>query len=134
VHKIGKDDILRGRKKYKIVYKQGTKYRGKILRCLVLKTASGKLTRKEKFIFGISINHKVRLSVERNRIKRIIRESYRKYRNKMITSGEESAYSNTFLFIYRPMGNTVNPIPSFNEIDNDVKYIISQIIHASICK
>jgi len=129
VKTFGKDEIIRGRKNFRIVYERGIELRGKILRCLVVRADSHEIFSNKKVLFGISVSRKVRLAVKRNHIKRLIRESYRKNRDLMIARGVEITYPIAFLFIFSPMRGKVCVAPQFNEIDNDMKNILNQILH-----
>ena len=64
---------LKKRSDFKRVYEQGTKHAGRYFSFYVLPT--GKPGR-----IGIVVSHRFGSAVERNRIKRLIREAYRKHR------------------------------------------------------
>jgi len=73
--RLPKSHLLRKRREYDLVYREGCRYRGQ--GCVLVVRANG-LSHSR---LGISVHRRIRPSVRRNRIKRIIRESYRLHRH-----------------------------------------------------
>jgi ribonuclease P protein component len=87
------------------------------VRCLVLREPPG---RHPGLLAGVAVTRGVRRAVDRNRIKRILRETYRM--NKPLLADLDAAL--TLLFLWR---SAKQPMPSFNEIDTDMKSMLRRI-------
>jgi ribonuclease P protein component len=88
------------------------------VRCLVLREPPG---RRPGLLVGVAVARGVRRAVDRNRIKRLLRESYRA--NKPLLADLDSAL--TLLFLWRSA--KLSTMPSINEIDNDMKSMLRRI-------
>jgi len=87
------------------------------VRCLVLREPRG---RQPGLLAGVAVARGVRRAVDRNRIKRLLRESYRAH--KLILADADAAL--TLLFLWR---SAKHPMPSLDEIDNDMKSMLRRI-------
>lgn len=74
-----KIETLKKNYEFKYVLSKGTYYRGKYLTIYI------KDNKKEKNVIGIAVNTKSGKAVERNHIKRLIRENYRLIKNQLKT-------------------------------------------------
>ena len=82
-----KIDTLKKNYEFKNVLDKGKFYRGKYITIYISKN------KKEKNVIGIAVSKKVGKDVKRNRIKRLIRESYYLKRNQL-----EKGYNIVFLW------------------------------------
>lgn len=92
------------------VYKKGRFYVGKYMVIYILPNSS------EKNRLGISISRKYGKSVKRNRIKRLIRESYRQY--------EEFIESGFDIVITARHSLTM---PDFSAVRKEMKYLMKKL-------
>lgn len=74
-----KIETLKKNYEFKYVLSKGTYYRGKYLTIYIIDN------KKEKNVIGIAVNTKSGKAVERNLIKRLIRENYRLIKNQLKT-------------------------------------------------
>ena len=77
---------------FKNTFKRGKYFSGNLIECFYLKN------KEEKNYIGIAISSKLCNEVKRNRIKRVIRESYRKLENQINTG-------NIFVFLWKKKKN-----------------------------
>ncbi|MBI4548283.1 MAG: ribonuclease P protein component [Ignavibacteriae bacterium] len=126
---LKKSEIVRGRKAFQVIFERGRKIEGKILRCIVLEDDSGTIRWQSKFMVGILISRVVKRAVDRNRMKRLIREAYRLNKYMLQTNSEKFSQRIALLFIYSPKVNVSLQMPSFAEVEQDVKHILSTIFH-----
>jgi ribonuclease P protein component len=91
-------------------YKKGKFYVGRYL-VLYLLNNNGNMNR-----LGITVSRKVGKSVRRNRLKRLIRESYRSYEDKL---------GKGFDFVFSAR-NTEN-MPGFSEIIKDMRFLLKKL-------
>jgi len=130
--KFNKSEIIKKKKYFKNIYERGTEFSGKILRCLVVRTEPNEMFVKANVVFGVSVGRNVRLAVDRNRIKRLVRESYRRNRNLIKPLSEKATCTTAMLFTFRQKRGTIFRLPTFNEVENDMKNIINQILDGTI--
>ena len=84
---MNKTDTLKKNYEFKNVLDKGKFYRGKYITMYISKN------KKEKNVIGIAISKKLGKAVKRNRLKRLIRESYRLQKNEL-----EQGYNLVFLW------------------------------------
>jgi len=124
---LKKSEILRGRKNFDFVFKHGKKIDGKILRCISLKSRLAARCGAGSVIFGIAVSRAVRRAVDRNRIKRLVRESYRINKEIILPGAIEPGQILTVLFIYPPKSSRMPSVPSYRDIEEDVKTILKSV-------
>ncbi len=102
---------------------------GTHLRCLLLRGDDRERKDEMPVRFGVAVSRSVRRAVDRNRIKRLVRESYR--RNKEILIGRLTASSPSvslvFLFLRTTRSTGKTAIPPYCEIERDVQSLLRTI-------
>ena len=106
-----KIDTLKKNYEFKNVLDKGKFYRGKYITIYINKN------KKEKNIIGIAISKKLGKAVKRNRLKRIIRESYRLQKDNLI-----KGYN--IVFIWNKQANILNN--TYKEVNNDIINLFSR--------
>jgi ribonuclease P protein component len=126
---LKKSEILKGRKNFERVFASGKKFNGKYLRCLVLASGLDGSSGAKKVLFAVAVSRTLKKATDRNRIKRLVRESYR--RNKQLITPEESELPHpvAVVFVYSSKSERM---PSFNEIQEDVRSILRSVSEAGL--
>ncbi len=97
---LSKNEILRGRGVFNELFERGEKIRGRVITLFVLPSENSQM--------GIAVSKKYRRAVDRNRMRRLLREIYRK--NKVWFQKKKVVF-------YVPYSET---IPSYREFYEDV--------------
>lgn len=109
---MNKTKKLKKNYEFNNTFKRGKYFSGKFLECFFIKN------NKNINYFGIAISSKLCNAVKRNRIKRVIREAYRKSEENIITG-------NTFVFLWKK--NIEIEKCNYNNIINDMKEIFNKM-------
>lgn len=105
-----KIDTLKKNYEFKNVLDKGKFYRGKYITFYITKN------KKEKNIIGIAISKKIGKATKRNRLKRLIRESYRLQKEKL-----NKGYNFVFLWNKNQMQDC-----KCNEVQEDMKKLFQR--------
>lgn len=103
--------MLKKNNEFKYVFLKGKYYRGKCVEAFIIKN-SFKINK-----LGLAISKKIGKSVKRNKIKRLFRENYRLYEEKL-----EEGY--TFVFLWNKKCDI--ELATFNNIGEDFNIIFKK--------
>ncbi|MBI1808114.1 MAG: ribonuclease P protein component [Ignavibacteria bacterium] len=127
-HSLKRSEVLRGKKNFRHVFAQGKKIEGKILHCLFYEFREKDVTGTAAVIFGVAVPRNVKRAVDRNRIKRLIREAYRLNKNLLQDFQKgDSDQTISCLFVYTSRSAHVRSPVSFREVNNDMKTILATL-------
>ncbi len=127
---LKKSEILRGRKNFQLLFEQGRKFEGKCLRCLFVRDLHQQEGDGPKVKFAVAISRSIRRAVDRNRIKRLVRESYRKHKEVVLDAAASCPKPVALVFLYanpHRKGDALK-LPSYQEIDQDVQELLRMIV------
>jgi ribonuclease P protein component len=124
--KLPRRSILRGRKNFVHLYRHGKRIEGSLLSCFtaILPNSSGVNV---KFCFAVSVQRRAGSAVQRNKIKRWVREAYRRNIKVLTDHVERTDSPIAVLFSYRR--HETNKTIRYADIERDVQYILEKIIH-----
>jgi ribonuclease P protein component len=112
---LKRNEVLRGRKNFDLLFKRGERRSGSTIRCLVLRAPEGEPVR---VTAGFAVPKAVRRAVDRNRIKRFMRESYRLHKH-LLAPGSLGA-GIVILFLYARGKNSPEGLPSYHDVERDM--------------
>lgn len=122
-----KQESLRGRGAFRDVYTRGERIEGKFVRCFVIKANTAASPDSPRVVIGTSVSRTVKSAVERNRIKRFVRESYRTHKSILYGTAEHRSSSMKILFVFPARRSDTGRRPSYREIESDIVQIIGAI-------
>ena len=128
IRSLKRREILRGWKKIQEVYRTGEKINGKFLRCyLRLETGLDEGTPNKPLVCFI-VDREIKKAVERNKIKRLLRESYRQQKYILLDQLQKSNLRLLLIFLFSPKKNKNVRLPTYHEIYEDVGNIFQKIL------
>ena len=127
LYTLRKSEVLRGRENFQLVFDRGIRIEGKWLRCAVLRDSTLKLGSSSKIAVAVVVPRSVGTAIVRNRVKRLIRESYRLNKSLLLPRSEHTSQPLAIAFLYSKRFETSQGLPGFHEIDADVKSILRRV-------
>lgn len=121
---LRRSEILRGKKVIEFILKNGYKIEGKFVRCYIAKELPGIFN---KILFGAFTSRSISRAVDRNRLRRLIRESFRINKLMLSTDIKNRQCSAAFLFIYKQQKAPYTKKLKLIEIQNDMVKIFKKI-------
>jgi len=124
---LPRSEILRGRKKFELVFREGRVISGRFFRCIFSADPRLEIPAGTGVLFGVAVpRRQVRRAVDRNRIKRLVRESYRRNKTAVHSPGT-SASPFVLMFVYTPRADQPHRSLPFREVERDVVNILSKV-------
>ena len=125
-HTLRKKDVLRGRKSFDLLFRRGEKFSGTAIRCLVVRTPADVREETPRVIVGFAVPKTVKRAVDRNRIKRFLRESYR-LNTHLLAQQKQLARGVTILFLYSHKKGSPAGLPSYHDVEQDMKQLLKSV-------
>ena len=124
---LRKSEIIRGKKNLEEIFSYGKRIKGKFLQAVVhVKSQPGESGR--NVLVGFFARRSVKRAVDRNRVKRLMRESYRLNKHQILSSAEKLSGRVEIVFMFPPTQATpACPIPTFAQVESDVKQILTTV-------
>jgi len=125
---LKKSEILRGKKNFSIIFTQGRKTEGRYVRGLFVTGVPLSGSVHPSCVVGFAVAQKVRRAVDRNKLKRLLRESYRRNKSILHPIIGKSPAPLALVFLFTKGATHVSELPTFDDIERDVKKILSEIV------
>ena len=125
LYALKKAEILRGKHSFDNVFKHGRVIETTYVRGLLSIMSKSSDTPKSIIVVGFATQRGLLNAVERNRLKRLMRESYRLNKNMLLRSVEMSQRNANLVFMYAPKIEVSFNAITFASIENDLKTILS---------
>ena len=126
-HTLEKSEILRGKTQFDAVFNRGTKIEGKLVRGLLILDASLGRSQNASYVVGFAVARTVQRAVDRNKLKRFLREAYRRNKSILSPATNEFRTPRAVIFLYKSRAKHGVELPSLEEIENDMKEILEEI-------
>ncbi len=124
---LKRSEILSGRNNFQLVFQQGRKIQGKYLHCLVLADDRLKLRPGSSSGVGFTAPGQLKRAVDRNRLKRLLREAYRI--NKAILRPRLKRQSKplALVFLYSSNVTKSQRFPAYQDVETDMKNLLHML-------
>ena len=130
---LRKKEILRGRKAFQEIFTRGRRINGTFLQGILLVEQHEAPDKQQHVLVGFSARSTVKRAVDRNRIKRLMRESYRLNKHIFLSTVENSTTSIRLLFLFAPKKiSHSSELPSHKEVEQDVKQILDTVANMNL--
>lgn len=123
---LKRNEVLRGRNSFDLLFKRGEKFSGKAIRCLVVRAPADARETVPRVIVGFAVPRTVKRAVDRNRIKRYLRESYRLNKH-LLAQQKQLSCGVTILFLYAHKKGSQAELPSHHVVEQDMKHLLASI-------
>jgi ribonuclease P protein component len=127
-YSLKKSGILRGRTNFQRIFKHGEKIDGKFLRCLMLPAERPCKHHTEHVIVGFAVARTEKRAIDRNRVRRLIRESYRRNKKMLLSIAGRLDTSLELVFTYSRNSSCSTRNPTYQEIEHEMKKLFDNII------
>ena len=129
-HTLRKSEIVRGKDNFQRIFSQGKKFETDILICYVLSALSAEAPGGSIVKVGFALKRMFKKAVDRNRVKRLMRESYRMNKEIILHHVKGDSKNLSIVFLYSPKKRTSKGLPTITDITNDMKCMLNSIIRS----
>jgi ribonuclease P protein component len=121
---LKRSEILSGKNNFQLVFQQGRKIQGKYLHCLVLADERLRLREGSKSGVGFTAPGNLKRAVDRNRLKRLLREAYRVNKAILRPRLKHESKPLELVFQYSSSITKTQPFPTYKDVEADMKNLL----------
>ena len=126
-HSLRKSEILRGYSVFSEILKNGESAQSSALQCYFKKQKRERNISPVRIGFAVP-RREVALAVERNRLKRLMREAFRTNKDGLLEAVSRMDLQLALVLIFRRAGHTNIRQIRYASIENDLKNVMSKIV------
>ena len=126
-HTLRKSEILRGYSVFSDILKNGESVHGSVLRCYFKKLKKDNNLPSVRAGFAVP-RRAIVLAVDRNKLKRFMREAYRKNKAQLCEAANTTDFQVALIFVFRNAGRGNVRRIRYASIESDLKNVMVQII------
>jgi len=123
---LEKSERLGGKKNVSEVFAKGERVAGKLIRCFVLSRPAGERP-PDSLAVGFTVRRTINRAVDRNRVKRLLRESFRKNKDLLHPSMKQPSGALSVVFMYAP--RVPMPVKSltYSAVETEMRALLTTI-------
>ena len=129
---LKKSEILRGSKNFEHLLKNCKKFEGSILRCYVTSKPREVGRSDAGVVAAFAVKKSLKRAVDRNRIRRRMREAYRMNKALLLPRIQESGNQIQILFMYSTPKKSGSILPLFEAVRDDMVNLLETISKAKL--
>ncbi len=129
-HTLRKSEILRGKQALSLVFDEGRRIDTSTVRCFFRELPSPASAPAPRCVVGFTVAKKVKRAVDRARIKRLLRESYRRNKELLLPALERSNRSCAVVFLFGKNVSHARQLPGYRQVEQDVRTVLKRIAGA----
>jgi ribonuclease P protein component len=126
IRSLKKNEILRGRKKFQRIFKDGHTLNGEYVRCKFFLHSTSRTPASPRLNVGFVVTKKIKRAVDRNHIKRLLREAYRLNKEILLNNVRDTDYNIELVFLYAPRVVSADTHILFSNIEHDIKLMLAR--------
>ena len=123
---LQKHERLGGKKNVGEVFARGEKVAGKLIRCFILRRPAGERP-PDSLAVGFTVRRTINRAVDRNRVKRLLRESFRRNKALLHPSMKQPPEILSVVFMYSP--RVTMPVKSltYSAVESEMRSLLTTI-------
>jgi ribonuclease P protein component len=124
---LRKSEIVKRKADFHRILSGGRKFEGDMLSCFVLQSPCSATDREPGVKVGFAVRRLFKKAVDRNRLKRLMREAYRLHKQIITTRAGKASTQLLLVFLYSPKHRSLLPHPSAHAILGEMKTLLDAV-------
>ncbi len=129
---LRKEEIIRGRTAFHNIISSGNRLVGKVVLCFY--RIEECRNESNQILVGFTVSKKIGKAVVRNRIKRLMRESYRLHRNILQDTTTSIMYRVSLIFVFGTSDYDISKKIKFSVVEQDIIHLLQRLTKLILSK